>query len=199
MQEVWQLYVGILLWSNKPCTLLHVLTKVLPVLSNGHWDFTLQIKMSTKFCGEIINSSITNIKANWNSFAGLQRPAPGFTRHPITIWLNQMLWVTNMASQLRAAQRMLSCLLKLVTEKHCSSQDSVASVLKSCLSHRATPGCCMVWTYAIWWPLRSGYDPNKMEWCRVRGRYLMECNWNEDLFMRSSSWPSLDNKVKYLQ
>lgn len=79
---------------------------------NGHGlFFTLQSKVSTQSCRDIMNSPISNIKAKWNSSAGLLRPAPGFTRHPIAIWLNQMLWVTNMASQLRAAQRTLSCLL----------------------------------------------------------------------------------------
>lgn len=46
---------------------------------------------------------------NENSLAALLRTAPGLTRHPIAIWLNQMLWLTNMAPQSRAAQRTLSC------------------------------------------------------------------------------------------
>lgn len=78
------------------------------------WVFTLQSKVTTESQRDIMNRPIRNIKAKWNSFAGLRRPATGFTRHPI--WLNQMLWVTNKASQLRAAQRPLSCLLERATE-----------------------------------------------------------------------------------
>lgn len=63
-----------------------------------------------------MNSPISVTKANWNAFKGVLRPALGFRRHHITIWLNQMLWVTNMASQLRAAQKTLSSLLRPAAE-----------------------------------------------------------------------------------
>lgn len=59
---------------------------------------------------------ISNMNEKLNSLAAQPRTAPGLTRHLMAIWLNKMLWVTNMAPQSWAAQRMLSCLLEPVTE-----------------------------------------------------------------------------------
>lgn len=100
-----------------------------------------------------MNSPISNIKAKWNSFAGRLGPAPGFTRHPIAIWLNQMLWVTNMASQLRAAQRTLSCLLGPATENTATQKTMwllCRNVVYLIRRWRARLWCdLMLWTYAI--------------------------------------------------
>lgn len=117
------------------------------------WVFSLQSKVSTESSRDIMNGHISDMKEKRNSFAGLLRTAPGFTRHPTAIWLHQMLWVTNMASQLRAAQRTLSCLLGPVTENTATwktmwllCRNVVYLTSRRC---RARLWCdLMLWTYA---------------------------------------------------
>lgn len=99
------------------------------------WTFYTPKKASTGPWMDITDGPIFNIKEVWNFFPGLLRAAPGFKRHPIAIWSNQMLRVTNMTLSVGAAQRPLSCLLSQATEKHCHSENNEAPVSKRCLSH----------------------------------------------------------------
>lgn len=159
--------------------------------------FTLQSKVSTESWRDIMNSPIRNMKAKWNSFAGPLRPAPSFTRHPIAIWLNKMLWVTNMAPQLSAAQRTLSCLpgpaienpataktmwllcgsvVYLIGRRSCQVVVRLNAV-NLCNSRRKR---CLRGTRAL---LQRGSDKNKSGWRRAAAKYVMECFWNE-----SHSW-----------
>lgn len=115
-----------------------------------HWVLTLQSKVSTESCRDIMNSPISNIKEKRNAFAELLNARlQAFTRHPIAIWLNQMLWVTNMASQRRAAQRALSCLRQKIAPlgRQCGScVENVVYLIRRC---RARLWCdSMLWTYA---------------------------------------------------
>lgn len=96
--------------------------------------FSLFKAKSTVSWRDTMNSPIRDTKAEWNSFAGLRRPAPGI---PSPYDQNQMLRVTNMASQLRAAQRTPSCLLGPAAENYRRSGDNAAPVSKGCSSHQA--------------------------------------------------------------